>query len=256
MGHEVADHRVADEREVADRVEDLVADELVLEAQRVVEDAGLAEDDRVVERAAERQAVLPQHLDVLEEREGARRRQLLGERFLGDAQRARLVPQQRVIVADAVGDLEVIRRVERDALVAARQRDRPDDLQVLARRLQPLHARFVNQVDERRRAAVHDRHFRRVQLDDGVVDADADQGREQVLHRLDRDFVDRQPGRELDPRQVVHRGGHFVVAQIGPPETDAEIRDSGFKSEIDLVAGVKPDSDARNLSTKRTLCVH
>ena len=62
--------------------------------------------------------------------------------LFGDAQRARLMPQQRMVVADAVGDLEVIRRIERDALVAARDRDRPDDLQVLARRLQPLHARL------------------------------------------------------------------------------------------------------------------
>jgi hypothetical protein len=35
-----------------------------------------------------------------------------------------------------------------------------------------------------------------------------------------------------------------VITQIGTPETDAEIRDSGFKCEIDLIAGVKPDSDA------------
>ena len=81
MRDEVADHRVADERQVADRVENLVADELVLEAQRVVQHAGLAEDDRVLERAAERQAVLPQHLDVLQERERARRRDLLDERL-------------------------------------------------------------------------------------------------------------------------------------------------------------------------------
>ena len=75
MGHDVADHRVADQGQVADRVEDLVADELVFEPERVVQHAGLAEHDGIVERAAERQAVLPQHLDVLEEREGARRRQ-------------------------------------------------------------------------------------------------------------------------------------------------------------------------------------
>ena len=114
--------------------------------------------------------------------------------LLGDAQRPRLVPQQRMVEADAVGDLEVIRRVERDALVAARERDRPDDLQVLARRLQPLHAGFLNQVDERRRAAVHDRHFRRVQLDDDVVDAQADERRQQMLDRLDR-RPRRAPGR-------------------------------------------------------------
>ena len=66
----------------------------------------------------------------------------------------------------------------------------------------------------------------------------------------------RQAGRELDPGQVVHRGRHFVIAQIGTPETDAEIRDGGLECKVDLVAGVKTDSDARNLTTKCTLCVH
>jgi len=68
---------------------------------------------------AERQAVLPKHFDVFQERERARRRDIFDERLFGDPQRPRLVPEQRVVVADAVGDLEMVRRVERDALVAA-----------------------------------------------------------------------------------------------------------------------------------------
>ena len=84
MRHQVADHRIAHERQVPDRIEDLVPDELVLEAQRVVQHAGLAEHDRVVERAAEREAVLPKHLHVLQERERARRRDLLDEALFGD----------------------------------------------------------------------------------------------------------------------------------------------------------------------------
>src|SRR6185295_10220110 len=64
VGYEVADDGIADEREIADGVEDLMADELVLETERVVEHAGLAEDDGILQRAAEREAVLPQHLDV------------------------------------------------------------------------------------------------------------------------------------------------------------------------------------------------
>ena len=81
---QVADHRGADQRQVADHVQDLVAHELVLEPQRVVQHARLADHDRVLERAAEREAVLPQHLDFLQEAEGARRRDLLDERRLGD----------------------------------------------------------------------------------------------------------------------------------------------------------------------------
>ena len=111
-----------------------MADELVLEAQRVVEHAGLAEDDGVVERAAERQAALAQHLDFLQEPERPRRRDLLDEALFGDPHRPRLVAQERVVEADAVGDLEVVGRIERDPLVALRQRDRAQDLQVAPRR--------------------------------------------------------------------------------------------------------------------------
>src|SRR5262245_46291862 len=71
---------VSEEREAADEIEDLVADELVFEAQRAVEDAGVANHDRVVERSAQRQTVLAQHLHFLQEGERARWRDLVDER--------------------------------------------------------------------------------------------------------------------------------------------------------------------------------
>ena len=118
-------------REIADGVEDLVTHELVFEPQRVVQDAGFAEHNRVFERPAERKAVLPQPLDVLEERECAGGSDLLDEGLFCDLQRARLVPQQRMVEADAVGDLEMVGRIERNPLVAASHRDRPEHLEVL-----------------------------------------------------------------------------------------------------------------------------
>ena len=63
----------ADERQVPHGVEDLVADELVLEAQLVVEDARLADHDGVLEAAAEGEAALAQELDLAQEAEGAGR---------------------------------------------------------------------------------------------------------------------------------------------------------------------------------------
>ena len=89
-----------------------------------------------------------------------------------------------------------------------------------------------------------------------VVDAHADERRQQVLDRLDRHFVARQPGRELNARQVVHGRRHFVVAEIGPAEPDAEVGRRGLQRKVDLVAGVKTDSDAGNLTAKCALCVH
>src|SRR5258708_12344810 len=64
---QVADHRVADQREIADHVENLVADELVFEPQSVVQDTPLPEDDGVVERAAHPPPPPPPHLPFLHE---------------------------------------------------------------------------------------------------------------------------------------------------------------------------------------------
>ena len=48
------------------------------------------------------------------------------------------MPQERMVVADAVGHLEVIGRIERNALVTARQRDRTNDFQEALRRTERI----------------------------------------------------------------------------------------------------------------------
>src|SRR5262249_31619825 len=104
---EMADHRITDEGKIADGVEDLVADEFVFEPQRV-QHARFTEDDGVLERTTQRQTVLTQHLDVLQERERTGRRQVVHKRFLGDRESPRLLPEKRMVEADAVGDLEMV----------------------------------------------------------------------------------------------------------------------------------------------------
>src|SRR4030095_13069443 len=64
MGDEMPDDWIADEGQIANRIENLVANELVFETQRVVENTCLTEHHRIFERAAKREAVLTQHLDV------------------------------------------------------------------------------------------------------------------------------------------------------------------------------------------------
>ena len=123
-----------------------MADELVFKPQGVVEHARVPKHDRVVERSAQRQALLTQHLDFLQEPERASRRDLLDERLFRHANGSRLVSEERMIEADAVRDLEVIGGVQRDPLVALRQRNRPDHFQVLPRRGEPLHARLVHEI--------------------------------------------------------------------------------------------------------------
>jgi hypothetical protein len=161
-----------------------------------------------------------------------------------------------MIEADAVSDLEVVRRIERDALVALRQRDRTQNLEVAPRRLQPLDARLVHEVDEGRRAAVHDRHFGAVQLDDRVVDPQCGQGREEVFHRLDGHGFARQPGLILDPPEMRDRRRDLEAAEIRTLEPDPEVRRRRLERQGDFVAGMKSDSGARNRTTKSSLSAH
>src|SRR5262245_4048673 len=206
MGDEMSDDWIANQSQIANRVENLVANELVFEAQGVVENTRLAEHDCILERAAKREAVLPQHLDVLQERERAGRRDVVDKRLFRHAQRPSLMTQKRVIVTDAVSDLEMIRWIQRDAFIATRDGNRPDDFQVLARSREWSHAGFVNQVDKRGGAAVHNRDFWGVQLDNHIVDSHADECGQQVLDCLDRHLLARQARRELNACKVMNSG--------------------------------------------------
>src|SRR3989449_1685511 len=86
---DVREDRAAEEREIADEIEDLVPDELVAVAQ-AVERPALREHDRVVERAAAREPVLPHDSQVLEKPVGARRGDVLDEGALRDRKSTRL----------------------------------------------------------------------------------------------------------------------------------------------------------------------
>jgi hypothetical protein len=114
----------------------------------------------------------------------------------------------------------------------------------------------VNQVDERRRTAVHDRHFGRVQFDDDVVDAQADERRQEMFDGVYADRITHQAGCVVDAVHVLDGRGHFQPAQIGPAEADAGIRRSRLQRKADLVTGVETDSGAGNGSSKGSLCVH
>jgi len=118
---EFADEAVAQQVEIADRVEDLVLDELVFVTEPVlVHHAGIVEHDRVVEIAAEREIARTQCLDVAHEAEGARPTDFLEERRRGEihggALRAAL--EDGVAELDLEVHLETVEGIEAGPLVA------------------------------------------------------------------------------------------------------------------------------------------
>src|SRR5262249_45064953 len=78
----------------------------------------------------------------------------------------------------------------------------------------------------------------------------------QVLDRVDRARVARQPCCVVDAGQVLDSGRDLDAAEVGATEADAEIAGGRFEGEGDLVARVKADSRAGNRPSKRPLYVH
>ena len=117
------------------------------------------------------------------------------------------MPNQRVIEADAVGDLEVVRRVERDPLVALAQEMGRSTLRNFFGAVSFFTPASFGSDDERSRAAVHDRDLGAVQFDDDIVDAEGREGSQQVFDGLDRDGLAGEAGGQLDAPQVVTVAG-------------------------------------------------
>ena len=91
-------------------------------------------------------------------------------------------------------------------------------------RRQTLDTRLVeNQIDERRGAAIHDRHFRMVQFDDDVVDAERGERRQQVFDGFDRHGLTREAGLILNSPEVRDRRRNLQAPEIGALEPDAVV---------------------------------
>jgi hypothetical protein len=232
-----------------------VAHELVLEAQLVVEHTGLADHHGVLEAAAEREPGLAQQLHFPQEAEGARGGDEVGEAARRDAQRQRLVPQQRVVEADRVADLEVVARHEPRALGAVDHLDRARDAQQLARHRERPQAHLVQQDHERRGAAVEDRHFRTVHLDAHVVDPETHERRQQVLDGPDRHAVLAERRRVILRADVGERC-RDLDADVGPGEADAVLGGGREQAQAHGAPAVEPDPGACDLASQRAAINH
>src|SRR5512143_377429 len=237
---------MAQQIKVADGVEHLVFDELVVVAQSVlVEHAELVHDDGVVERAAERETLVAQVFDLMHEAERARARDLFRIGGIGevDADGLAATVEHGMREGDGEFDLEAVMRDEARPLVAVAHLDRLRDAHVLLRRILLDDAGGLQQEHEGRRGAVHDGNLGAGQIDQQVVDAEAGEGRHQVLD-----------GRHLGGAGLEHRAQPGVGDQIRvgldfggrdeihPPEHDAGIGTRRAQGHLDLDAGMQADA--------------
>ena len=280
--HHVSLDRYAEERQVPDEVEGLVADRFVVEPEpRSPENPVRAQDHFLFQPALVREgfqflgfqlpvhdhhgivevpplykALIVQGLDLVEEAERPRRREFL-DKLIGQRVHRRILrTQRRVLIIDHVCDAQLIRGKHDhvDALLLLGVDDRFLDFQEILRRALLLESRLLEDLHERHGTPVAHRRLVRVHLHEYVIDFQAVHGREHVFHLADLHLLcpDRRitemidhvfdVGRDLDP-----------LLDIRAYEAYARIRLSRLESDRRLVPCMEALSRKRNRLRNRSL---
>ena len=257
LGYYAAPDAAAGEGQVADEVEDFVADELVGETEGAVEDGarvgggGAGDDDGGVVGYAADEAHVAEHGFVFFEAEGAGGGDEVG---VG----AGFEVADEGVAADGGGEVDGVmdgvafagpclcERIDADELVAGRgmlsDLDGLEDAEVLALAALALEAGGEDGGDVGEGAAVEDGDLEVVDFYDDVVDAEADEGGEEVLGGLDEDALAHEGGGVGDARYVATGGGDLEVVEVGAAEDDAGAGGRGDEAHGDGGAGVEADA--------------
>ena len=241
FGDDAAPDAAAGEGEVADEVEDFVADELVGEAEVAVLDLAAADDDGALVGGSADEAHVAEHGFVFAEAEGA-----------GGGDEVGVVPGFEVAgkggVADGRGKVDGVvdgvagAGVDADELGTFANFEGLEDADVLALAALELEAVSEDGFDVRAGGAVEDGNFEIVDFDDDVVDTEADEGREQVLGGGDEDALAHERGGVGDFCDVAAGGGDLEVVEVGAAEDDAGTGGRGDEAEGDFGSGMETDS--------------
>src|SRR3569623_285271 len=232
VGPEPAVDRQSAERQIADGIEQLVPDEFVLEAQATgVQDAlsaaVAADRDGVLERGAKGVAGLAQDLGVAFEAEGA------GARDVREVLARRPVENHALAADDSAVEVDldveqapVIGLQRRGGIVVADEH-LPQDFDVPPRFRLDLEANLENSLRKGRRGAVENRKLRSGDGQKRVIDAEAREGGNHMLHRRHGDAV-----------AQVDRGAEGRPHDAGKMHGDGADDRTVLELALDLVAAV------------------
>lgn len=248
LGDDAAPDATAGESEVADEIEDFMADELVGETEGAVEDGawvgggGAGDDDGGVVGYATNEAHIAEHGLVFFEAEGAGGGDEVG---VGSG----LEVAAEGVAADGLGEVDgvvdgvAVAGIDADELVTGGRNfadlDGLEDADVLTLAALALEARGEDGGDVGEGAAVEDGDFEIVDFDDDVVDAEADEGGEKVLGGLDEDALAHEGGGVGDARDIATRCGDFEVVQVRAAEDNAGASGCGDEAHGNGGAGVQ-----------------
>ena len=216
------------QRQIAQRVQHLVAHRFVGVAQPFGVQHRIAIDhDRIGQRTAAGQAAGAHGVNVALAAEGAAVAQLAHKGAVGHVQGLLLPADGGVGEFDLERDLELVAGHQPGDGIAVAHLDRGEDAQGAHRGRQFAHAARQDRVHKGGGAAVQDRDFRPVDVDQRVLNTAAGQRRGHVFDGRDADPVAvldhrAQPRRRhRSPMRRHHRVAPGRVGQIGAAEPDA-----------------------------------
>lgn len=240
LGDDVAFNALAGKGEIADEVEDLVADVLIAEAERAVFRAFGSENDGVFCAGAADEAHVAEALLLGFVAEGAGGGDEGAVGLSGEVDASFLLADGGGKV-DGVVDAVALAGIDADELVALADLDGLEDADVLAAAALGADAGAVEGFDVGLRAAVEDGQLQVVELDDDVVDAHADESGEQVFRGGDEHALAHEAGGVADFGDVAADGGDLEVVKIDAAEDDAGAGRRGEQAHGDRSAGMQTD---------------
>src|SRR6202021_4031406 len=231
--------------EIADEVEDLVAGELVAEAQGSVLDAVAGKDNDALLGCTADEAHVAEFLLVFAETEGAGGSDLSLVGAGGEVDHVSLTADGSGEV-DAGGGRGALAGIDADALIALADFNRFEDAEVFAAAALGFEADLAERFGIGQGTAVEDRQFEVVDFDDDVVDAGAEKRGEQVLRGGDEHALAHEAGGVADFGDVTPDGGNIEAIEVGTAKDDAATGRSGQKLHANGRAAMESDTGKLN----------
>ena len=245
---------MAEERQVADKIQDFMADEFIPEAEGSADDFLFIEDDGVIQASSESQTALPEPGSILQEPKRSGRSYFFEEELPGQGEGYLLPADERMGKINGTRYSEVRVRKEGQScpfLLDGVRLENPD-------RLYPLRNRQQTGLKDGRRqgscASVQDRDFPALKLELDAGEAKNMQDCQEMLQGLN-------PARSKDQAGAVQGLNHPGIdlnlqpAQVHPSKKEPAIR-GGFDGQAGQFSRVNPHAGKGNGPLNRPLLDH
>ena len=242
---------------VAHAVENLVPDELVLIAQALfVKNLVAADHHRVIEAATTCQTHFAQLIDLFGKAEGPRARDFALECAVHQSDALVLFSDCVAVEIDLEADRETITGGERCLPSVIGYRNALEDLNDAAGLVLCHDTRTFDEEHEGCRAAIHDRHFRAVNLDIDIVDAATGERGEQMFNGGNLDpVVSAQSGAKCGLDHILDAGFNLCIVSgfVSAAEYNACIFGGGLENDGHGVSRVQACATTTDLTLERVL---